>query len=270
MSWHVEPQLLSSYARGRTDPADAFSVEAHLLGCAVCRNELAELADGNRLERVWAGVEETIAGPEGGPLESLLLRLGVPDHLARLLVSTRSLTLSWLGAVGICLALAVVAAHVNRQGLLVFLALAPLLPLAGVAVAYGPGVDPTYEIGLAAPMRGFTLLVVRATAVLGVTTALAAAAAAALPEFGWLAAAWLLPSLALAALALALATYLPSPAAFWAVAVAWIVTVSVAASASGDRFAAFGKPAQLGFLVAVVLTGALVARRREAFDRESA
>jgi hypothetical protein len=268
VSWHVEPRLLRRYAQGSSDLADSFSVEAHVLECAVCRDELAALADHDRLERVWGGVEDAIAGPERGPVESLLVRVGVPDHLARLLASTRSLTLSWLGAVSICLALAVVAAHVNDRGLLVFLALAPLLPLAGVAFAYGPGVDPTYEISLAAPMRGFTLLMVRATAVLAVTTALAAVAAAALPDFGWLAAAWLLPSLALTACALALATYLPSPAAFWTAAMVWVVAVGLAASSSGDRFAAFGRPAQVGFVVATVVATALLAHRREAFDRE--
>jgi hypothetical protein len=268
MSWHVEPRSLQSYAEGRSDVVESFSVEAHLLQCAVCRDQLAGLADRRRLEQVWAEVEGAIAGPSRGPVESLLVRLGVPDHLARLLGSTRSLTLSWLAAVSICLALSVLAAQVNQQGLLVFLALAPLLPLAGVAVAYGPAVDPTYEISLAAPMRGFNLLMVRAAAVVAVTTLLAAAAAAALPDFGWLAAGWLLPSLALTALALALSTYVPSPVAFSAVAAAWIVAVALAASTSGDRFAAFGKPAQLGFAVAALATVALVAQRRGAFDGE--
>jgi hypothetical protein len=267
MSWHVEPQLLRRYAQGGSDLADSFSIEAHVLECALCRGELAALADHDRLEQVWSGVEDAIAGPAREPVESLLVRLGVPDHLARLLASTRSLTLSWLGAVSICLALAVTAAHLSPRGLLVFLALAPLLPLAGIASVYGPSVDPTYEISLAAPMRGFELLTVRATAVLSVTTALAALAAAALPDFGWLAAAWLLPSLALTALALALATYVPSPAAFWTAALVWIAAVGLTAS-SGDRFAAFGRSAQAGFLVAIVIATALLAHRREAFDRE--
>jgi hypothetical protein len=268
MSWHVEPQLLLSYARGRSDLADSFSVEAHVLGCAACRDQLAHLVDRGRLERVWAGVEDAARPPGRRPLEAVLVQLGVPDHLARLLVSTRSLTLSWIGAVSVCLAFAVTAAQLSSHGLFVFLGVAPLLPLAGVAVTYGPGVDPAHEISLASPMRGFRLLMIRAAAVLVVTIGLAAVGASALPELGWLAAAWLLPSLALTALALALATYVQSLVAFWTVAAAWIAAVALAASESGNRFAAFGEPAQAGFVVVSLAAAAVVVLRREAFDRE--
>ena len=73
-----------------------------------------------------------------------------------------------------------------------FLVLAPLLPLAGVAAAYGRDVDPTYEIGLAAPMRSFGLLLVRALAVLATTSVMAAVAGArARRACSWSAAAWL-------------------------------------------------------------------------------
>jgi hypothetical protein len=183
-------------------------------------------------------------------------------------VSTRSLTLSWLGAVSLCLAFAVTAANLSRHGLFVFLAVAPLLPLAGVAVAYGPGVDPTYEISVASPMRGFRLLMIRATAVLAVTIGLAAVGASALPELGWLAAAWLLPSLTLTTLALALATYVQSLIAYCTVAAVWISTVALVAGESGNRFAAFGRPAQVGFVLASLAAAAVVVRRREMFDRE--
>jgi hypothetical protein len=55
---------------------------------------------------------------------------------------------------------AVLAAQVGSgpDASLAFLTVAPLLPLAGIAMAYGPGIDPTYEIGLAAPMRSLRLL----------------------------------------------------------------------------------------------------------------
>src|SRR4029450_5981448 len=87
------------------------------------------------------------------------------------------------------------------------LAVAPLLPLAGVAAAYGPGVDPTFELALTAPMRGLRLLLIRAAAVLATTTLLAAGASVALPGFGLRAVGWLLPSLALTLASLAPATF---------------------------------------------------------------
>ena len=115
------------------------------------------------------------------------------------------------------LAFAVWAARGDQQGVYWFLVLAPMLPLAGVAAAYGQGVDPTYEVGLAAPMRSFGLLLIRAVAVLVTTTVIAGLAALALPGLQWTAAAWLLPSLGLTLASLALATRMPgsSHAARW-------------------------------------------------------
>ena len=184
MSWHAEPQLLEAYARGKIDPARAFSIEAHVLECGECRMRAAALVDDARLARVWAAVEARVDRPRRTPVESLLVRAGVRGHVARLLAATPSLTLSWLTAVSLCLLFAVAAAHVGPRGLVVFLALAPLLPLAGVAVAYGPGVDPTYELSVASPMRGFRLLLLRAGAVLTTTIVLVGVAALALPQVG--------------------------------------------------------------------------------------
>jgi hypothetical protein len=98
--------------------------------------------------------------------ERLLVRLGVADHTARLLAATPALRGSWLLAVAVTLAFAVLAAWARPgpDAILAFLCVAPLLPLAGIAVAYGPGIDPTYEIGLAAPLRSFRLLLLGAPA----------------------------------------------------------------------------------------------------------
>jgi hypothetical protein len=266
MSWHVDPEALTAYAHGTIDEVSAFSVEAHLLACAGCRERVRELVDGGRLELVWAEIEGLVDAPVRGPVERLLLRVGVSEHLARLLAATPSLTLSWLAAVALALAFAVVAAYESERGLLVFLALAPLLPLAGVAAAYGPGLDPTYEIGLASPLRSFRLLLIRATAVLTTTTALAAIASLALPQIDWRIAAWLLPALGLTTLSLAFATYVSPLWASGALAFLWIALVTLTATAGDDRFAAFRPPAQLTFLAATLAAAVVVARRREAFE----
>ena len=115
---------------------------------------------------------------------------------------------SWPLAVAAVLAFAVLAGwtHPGQDANLAFLCVAPLLPLAGIAAAYGLGVDPTYEIGLAAPLGSFRPLLLRAAAVLGTATLLAAAASLKLPRLGPGAAGWLLPSLGLTASSLALAT----------------------------------------------------------------
>jgi hypothetical protein len=266
MSWHADAGLLESYARGSVDEAAAFSLEAHLVVCALCRERAGSLVEPARLELVWDGVQELVDAPRPGPVERLLVRLGVPEHVARVLAATPSLSLSWLLAVGFALAFAVMAAHQGERGLVVFLALAPLLPLAGVSVSYGPGIDPTYEIGLASPLRSFRLLLIRATAVFASTIALAGVAALTLPELDARVAAWLLPALGLTVMSLALATRLAPLRASTSLALAWIAAVTVSAQATHDRFAAFRPPVQLAFAVVTVGAALVIARRREAFE----
>ena len=266
MSWHAETALLEAYVESTLERASAFSIEAHLIGCASCREQIAVIADRERLARVWSDVQERVDSPSRGFVEATLTYLGAPDHVARLLAATPSLTLSWLGGVAVSLAFAVAAAHAGGDGLVLFLALAPLLPLAGVAVAFGPGVDPTYEIGLASSMRSFELLLIRATAVLLSTTAVSALAATALPHLGWRTAAWLVPALGLTLISLAFATYVPPLRAFGAVALCWTAAVLLLAAAADDGFAAFRVPAQVGFVLGAVVGAFVVARRREMFE----
>jgi hypothetical protein len=115
-----------------------------------------------------------IYAPRRRGLERALERLGVPEPLARLMTSTPALRHSWLAAVAVAVFFAANAANDtagNSPGrLAIFLTIAPLIPLLGVALAFGPGVDPTYETVVAAPLSGFRLLLVRTLAVLGSTS----------------------------------------------------------------------------------------------------
>lgn len=268
MSWHADDAMLARYAAGALDDARAFSLEAHLLACDQCRARTEPLAEQRRLETVWTGVQELVDAPRPTPVERVLVRLGVRDHVARLLAATPSLTLSWLAAVALCLAFGVVAAHASGRGLAVFLALAPLLPLASVAAAYGPWLDPTYELGLAAPFRTFSLLLLRASVVLVTTTALTGAAALAVPQHDWRAAAWLLPALGLVLVSLALTTWVPAAWAFGGVAACWIGGVMVTRAASGDAYVAFEAPVQAAFAALAGAAAIVLARRLQAFETE--
>ncbi len=58
--------------------------------------------------------------------------------------------------------------------------LAPLLPLVGVAIAFGGRSDPVRELARATPTPAFQLLLARALAVVATTTALTVAASAVL------------------------------------------------------------------------------------------
>lgn len=271
MTWHAEPVVLEAYARGTVADSMAYSVESHLLSCETCRDGIAGFADRPMLDRVWVEVDDVVALPMPGPIERLLLRLGVSDHVARLLAATPSLRVSWLSAVALALVFAVAAAHFNEQGFLLFVVVAPMLPLAGVAVAYGPGVDPTYEIGVASPVRGFHLLSIRAIAVLVSTTLLAGVAALMLPQVNWAAAAWLLPSLALTTASLALSTTFRPIGTAAGVAVAWVgasvLGMLFAAQTSADLQEVFGQSMQLVVLVVTLASTTLLVRRREALER---
>ncbi len=266
-TWHADPKVVALYAGGELDEARAYSLEAHLLSCGDCRAMLSPLVDRDAIERGWTEVEEAVDSPRPGPVERFLLRLGLPDHLSRLLAATPSLRLSWFAAVAIVLGFAVLAAQGDHAGLVVFLAMAPLVPVAGVAAAFGPGIDPTYEVGIASPYRSGRLLLLRSAAVLVASLALIGLGALALPGLDWTAVAWLLPALALTLVTLAVSTVAePVPSAV-AVAMGWIVSVAVVGHLAGDGVAAFHATGQVLFLVLIAVAGLVLARRSEAFDR---
>ena len=84
--------------------------------------------------------------------------------------------------------------------------LAPAVAGAGIAYAYGPGIDPAWELSRSMAVSDRMVLLVRALAVFGLNALLglvasAASGAAAAVTFGWL-----VPMTAVCALALAAAT----------------------------------------------------------------
>lgn len=267
MSWHVHPDVLAHYASGDADQTQAYSIEAHLPSCPACRAQIAALVDDRRLARVWEGVEAQLDVPARGPVEAALCRLGVAKHSARLLGATPALRLSWLSACALVLAFAAWAAGQRADGVYWFLVLAPLLPLAGVAAAYGPGVDPTYEIGLAAPLRSFELLLIRALAVLAATTVMAAVAAVALAGLQWTAAAWLVPSLGLTLASLALATRMSPLIACASLAVVWALSAGVAGRLAAEPLIFFGAGGQLLYAVVAIVALVVLLRSAERFER---
>ncbi len=270
MSWHVDAETLAGYARGTVDATQEFSVEAHLVSCAACRASIASFVDVRVLERTWDAIEGGTAAPPAGAIERLLVGFGIKEHIARLLAATPSLRRSWLLAIAAVLTLAVFVARGAPKGYVFFLAVAPLLPLAGIAVAFGPRIDPTYEIGLVAPMRSFGLLLIRAVAVVASTMVLSTLAALGLPGFDWRVTAWLLPSLGLVTSSLALSTIVEPLRAAIAVAAVWLVGISAAAalvSSPAPTRAVFGGVMQVVLLIVTVGAGLLLVVRREEFER---
>ncbi|MGP4104264.1 zf-HC2 domain-containing protein [Nonomuraea sp. KM90] len=196
---HVPGDLMDRYRTGRLEPAVVMSVEAHLTRCARCRAAVPYEEEWPAAG--WERLEEEVDRPRPGPVERLLSRAGVPGHLARLLVATPALSRAWVVAVVVVLACAVAVGQATRDVgasyLLAFLVAAPVLPLAGIAPAYGRHVDPVHETQAATPMAGPRLLLLRAGAVLATAVVLTAAASPWLPGPPGRGAGWLLPSLAL-------------------------------------------------------------------------
>ena len=265
-AWHLDPEAIRRYAQDAVPPAvatgrlasspeAAASAEAHLMRCAACRGQISSYVDAQRVEAIWHEVVDRVDAPRRSGPERLLTRFGVGEATARLVAATPTLRGPWLLAIAGVLALAAWTAQVDERLLRMFLVVAPLGPLAGVAVAFAGGLDPTREIGLAAPYSGLRLLLIRTAAVLAVTVPIVAVVGLALPGSQWQAAAWLLPTAGLTAASLALTARLTPVVAVGVVATAWVVVTAPTAFA-GRLDLAFGVGAQI-FWLAVAVGGAL-------------
>ncbi|HEX7187062.1 MAG TPA: zf-HC2 domain-containing protein, partial [Actinomycetes bacterium] len=137
MSWHVDEQSLARYAAGQAGAVSAASTEAHLTSCELCRTRLAPAVPGERLAGIWDEVAERVDAGNLPWFERVLVRVGVREDTARLLAATPSLGTAWLAAVAAAVVFAAAASDTSPRGLFLYLTLAPMLPVAGVAAAYG-------------------------------------------------------------------------------------------------------------------------------------
>ncbi|MFD8964454.1 zf-HC2 domain-containing protein [Streptomyces sp. NPDC059568] len=307
-TWHVDDVLAAAYAAGSAPEPDAWSLEKHIESCGACAVVVSAAVRRGAAGPVLAEVREAVLATA---LRSPTARPAPPTQLAptapRIGLTARVLWAAgpalrgpWLvalvlvaaGAVG----LAYGAGFAGARPLL--LALAPVLPLAGVAVSYGEHADPMYEIGASTPGGGLRLLLTRTTAVLAVSLPLLTLAGALLPSSvssvssaasmevpG--AAAWLLPALALTLATLVLGSYVGCRTAAGAVAGAWAVAIAgslLGTSRQGSggmeivefptaelsayltRFLA-GAEAQGGWAAGALVCAGLLVLRRRSFDR---
>lgn len=269
--WHAPADLLARFLEdpNALDDMTASSVEAHLVSCALCRDALTALAGPLVAATSWDAVVDRIDQPRASLVERLLRRLGVDGSIARILAATPALRVAGLVAVGtVALGAALLSRGADAAG--PFLVLAPLGPLAAVAMAFAPVADPAGEAGIATPLHGFGLVVRRAAAVLSSTFALLATASLAVPALGPSAGAWVLPALALALGAIALSTWTRVEIAAGCLSVGWILTV-VSVRWFGDRqlaypdTATFGVAGQLIALAFALAATALLLLRRDRY-----
>ena len=266
--WHVPDDDLRGYASGAAAPPWLWSTEAHLAACQACRARLADCVDPVAVTAAWERLDARLDAPKPGPVEAVLVRLGVPAHTARLLACTPGLRKSWLAAVAFTLAVATAAAHVAQSTAvpILLLAIAPLLPLIGVAISFGPHVDPSYELAVVAPLHTFRLLLLRCAAVLSTTTLLSALASLALPDYGPVVLGWLAPSLALTLLSLALTPRLGPVRAALVVGLGWAALLAATVRVPSGESALFTAAGQAGLAGAAILAALALWRVRSGFD----
>lgn len=276
MTWHADTTLLRRYASAQLSDAGMASVEMHVTSCASCRALVAAQSDHRPIERVKLAIDERLDTPRTGWAERTLVRTGLDERDARLIGATLSLHGSWLAACVLALSFAALATSVGpeRLGLAAFLVLAPLVPLLGVALAFGPRVDPTHEIATAASLPTTRIILLRTLAVTGPIMPALALLSLLLPA-GWaLSFAWLLPAAGLAAATLALGTVMSLNRAAAGTAVVWLAGAAVgfltapraSAEAFVQGFAAFGPSGQLLFVAVGAASILLAALRRAEFE----
>lgn len=265
-TWHADEKTLREWASGTAAPVLAASLESHLLRCEECRRRTAALraqAAPAESSRRWDALADEIDRPRANPL----LRLGL---------STPGLRTAWLVALLLLLVLPVAVTMVGGR-LPLMMAIAPVAPLAAVALAYGRSTEPAGELALATPAAGLRVVALRAVlvALTAVPVGVGGALLAGLPLGTALG--WLLPGAGLAALVVLSGTTRLDPAvvaatlgSVWAVAVSW-PAASRRVPAEVVREVVVSAPVQLTALtVAVVAIGLTLARRDTVSYRRTA
>ncbi|WSQ09266.1 zf-HC2 domain-containing protein [Streptomyces sp. NBC_01231] len=298
--WHASDDLVTRYGDGSLPEPDAWSLEKHLETCGRCATRVSravrETAAGAALAQVREAVlgaaptrpataTPTTAKPTTAQPRPRARPLALPSpgpRLAHLLwAAGPAVRGAWLPAVLLvafgAVALAYGADITGVRPLL--LAVAPVVPVAGVALSYGAHADPLHEIAASTPSAGLRLVLTRTAAVLAVSVPLLTLAGLLVPSSDAPgAAAWLLPGLALTLASLALAGYVGVRTATAVTGGGWLCAVlAPVLAAPGGRLTARlaeqlqycldGAPAQGGWAAAAVLSAVLLAARRPAYDR---
>lgn len=194
------------------------------------------------LDRVWLGITTQVWRREPSRLERAATRLLRSPGLGRSLVTTPSLLVPWIVASVLVFGVGVLATVGTDQPLVSLIA--PGMAAAAVAYAYGPGIDPAWELSQSMAVGERMVLLVRVLAVFAVNSVLGLAASLASSVAASLVFGWLVPMTAISALALATATVSRSANAGVAAGVsAWVMTVLLAQSVTGHLTAAVVAPA---------------------------
>jgi hypothetical protein len=266
-AWHLDVPTLELYLDGRAVPLVGASVESHLMRCVDCRLLLGTVTPAEPLERDWRGIRSRVERPAPSVVERGVGWLGVSAESARLLAAVPAFRGAWLLGMFAAIVFAGAAAvFAGDYGLGVFLIVAPLAPVAGVAAAFGGDADPCHELVTVTPHPAMRMLLLRTGGVLATSIPLAVLAGLALPGPAWLGVAWLTPAAAGVTLTLVLAPTFGTTVPTAALGVCWSVGV-LSAARLGDPLEVV-EPAMQLVLGAVALGAlAVLLLRYPSFDR---
>ncbi|MFF3610473.1 zf-HC2 domain-containing protein [Streptomyces sp. NPDC002580] len=290
--WHAPDDLVARYTDGSLPESDAWSLEKHVERCGSCAARVSHAvrsgAAGTVLAEVRDAVLTSVREPAPAPSRSAVLAArAVGGWLARIVwAAGPAVRGSWAGAVVLVAVGAVALTYggdwAGARPLL--LAVAPVVPVAGVALSYGRHADPLHEIVASTPSGGLRLLLMRTAAVLAVSLPTLTVAALLLPgsgphlPAGPTTAGWLLPGLTLTLASLVLSAYVRCRTATTVIGGGWLFAVTAPLLAdTGTSLTArlteqlslyfSGAPSQGGWAAATALCALLLAARRTAYNR---
>jgi hypothetical protein len=261
-AWHASGAALQGWVDGTCGSVVGASVEQHVVHCSECQTRVADLVPAASMVAGWEAVLAAVETPPPTPAERFLLRTGLTPADTVIIASAPRILLAWFTGLVCVLGFTFVAKDVGGQdGMLVaFLLPAPLLPVIGVALAYGPGADPAYETVLATPYRMFRLVLLRSATVLAVALPLIVAVGLLLPISTTAAVAWLLPAAGFVVAVLVVSAWVNPEYAAAAIAAAWVGAVAWSVR-DGDPLAVVAPLSMLGYAVLLAAAGVILAGR---------
>lgn len=260
-TWHASDGALRDWVEGISGPLVSASVEQHVVHCERCRTTVAALVPAESIAAGWEPILAAVEKPRPSLLARFLERLGLSPSDTMVITAAPVLRGAWVAGLIAVLAFTLVAATAGGDGaLVVFLAVAPVIPVAGVAGAYGPSADPSYEAVLAAPYPMIRLVLLRTAAVLATALPLTVVAGLILPISTGAAVAWLLPAAGFTVGVLAGSAWVDPEHAGLTIGIGWIAAV-MWATRVGDPLAVLAPIAMLGYLLLLFAGLALLVRR---------
>ncbi len=265
-TWHLDEATLRAYVDGHPLSVVGASVEAHLVGCPDCRVRLGELMPRQAVDRAWSAIRAHIETPRRSLPERLIRWFGVSTETARLLVAVPAFRGAWLlGLFMVTLFAGLAALFAGDYGMTLFLIVAPLAPVAGVAASFGGDADPCHELVTVTPYSVVRMLLLRTAGVLATSLPVTLLAGLALPGPAWVGVAWLTPAAAGVALILLLAPIFGSTVAAATMAALWSAAV-VFASRLNDPIDVVEPTMQVVFAVLTLVAVAALVVRQPSFE----